>query len=1038
MEPKFKAGELAQIKTTGEIVTINAVSPGMSQIFYLVFQNGKKNRYKESELVPYVDKEQEILTRLQDAQYANAESFQKYAYFRLFSESQESNLFSYQGNKIIFNPFQYKPLMKFLSIDSDERLLIADEVGVGKTIESGIILDELIARGELKNNDPVMIVCPSILCKKWQSELRSKFMMDDFYIHDGKSLAYMLSDILDTGKIQYSHSIASEQLFRGEKYQELLKKCLEEVGEPIFKLLIVDECHHYRNPGTNTHKFGATLSLCSERVVMLSATPFNLRSDDLYNQLHILNPALYPDQQLFNQLLRQIKSVNQAISLVKKDTPETRTSLIKYVDDLKVIADRNPYIMKDYQRLYDKIKDGEVLETKDKVDFERIVSLLNPIATSFTRTLKRDAIEHRVTRETMTLEVHYTPQEADIYNSFLETNLLRYRMFGVSERAFGLILNGLERIAASSIIALEKNIKRFINMSDEAFASMLSDEGDIDIKSAKAMKKLLEESYSDLLGKIRSIGENDSKYNTFKKLIEEIQAASIDNKRIIVFSFYTETLKYLRRKLAADGYRVALMYGKTPDETPERQIDEDGFKVFGRSDIMRDFEAGKFEILLVSEVGGEGLDFQFCTSLINYDLPYNPMRIEQRIGRIDRMGQEADKIIIGNLCIENTIDVIINRVLLSRIANAADLVGELEPIIAKELGELNELIITREFTEEELSRRERELEQRIEKAKQTREEFEEARYDLVNDKGFRDEFEDAIKRSRISPYESLLFTYSFLKKENGCWCKPITRSAASIHVTKDICERLKAYNKNMNLGKAGEEIRLLISNNGDLEIDFDGDSAYANKDRVFFKPAGAFIHFILDYMRAFDVDSPENVFYSTLRKKQIDGFISDRYWLFIYDMEFKGFFETRTYEYFLVDDSDLSIRCLDDETKKMLLQEVKNGKIPLDVSFENFDEMRMNIEDAAENRKEEFAAEAMGKNNVKIDSRIQALRDLSDIRVRSMEDDLIGSTGKDEERLRKAIAREKKKVADKIAILEEKMKYVGTYALDAVCLIDVI
>ena len=141
--------------------------------------------------------------------------------------------------------------------------------------------------------------------------------------------------------------------------------------------------------------------------------------------------------------------------------------------------------MKDYLRLYDKIKDGEVLGTNDKVDFERVASLLNPIATSFTRTLKRDAIEHRVTRETMTLEVHYTPQEADIYNSFLETNLLRYRMFGVSERAFGLILNGLERIAASSIIALEKNIKRFINMPDEVFASMLSDEGDIDIKSVR-------------------------------------------------------------------------------------------------------------------------------------------------------------------------------------------------------------------------------------------------------------------------------------------------------------------------------------------------------------------------------------------------------------------------------------------------------------------------------------------------------------------------------------------------------------------------
>lgn len=1037
MEPKFKAGDLVQIKTTGEIVTINAVSPGMRQTFYLVYQNGKKYRYKETELIQYVDKEDVILKKLENSQYANAESFQKYAYYRLFSESQEGNLFSYQGNKIIFNPFQYKPLLKFLSIESDERLLIADEVGVGKTIESGIILDELLARGELKSNDPVLIVCPSILCRKWRSELRTKFLMDDYYIHDGKSLSYMLGNILDIGKNPYPHSIVSEQLFRGEKYQELLKNCLTKLGEPFFKLLIVDECHHYRNPGTNTHKFGAVLSICSERVVMLSATPFNLKSEDLYNQLHILNPALFPDPQLFNQLLKQIRRVNQAIVLAKKDDPEKRPVLIQHAEELKKIADGNSFISEEYQQIFTKIKNGERLSMKDKVDFERIASMLNPIATSFTRTLKRDAIEHRVTRQTMTLEVNFSPQEADVYNSFLETNLLRYNMFGVSEKAFGLILNGLERIAASSIIALEKNVKRFINMTDEEFASMLSEDDLFDIDSAKAMKMLLQQSYSELLNKISLIGDKDSKYTVFKQLIEEIQDASGDNRRILVFSFYTETLKYLRRRLVADGYRVALMYGKTPDETPERQTDEDGFKVYGRSDIMRDFEAGRYDLLLVSEVGGEGLDFQFCTSLINYDLPYNPMRIEQRIGRIDRMGQEADKIIIGNLCIKNTIDTVINRVLLTRIANAEDLVGELEPIIAKELAEINELIITREFSNEELKQRETELEQRIEKVKQTREEFEEARYELVNDKSFRSEFEDAIKHSRITPYESLLFTYSFLKKENGCWCKPLSKSAAAIHVTRDICDRLKAYNKHMNLGKAGEEIRKLIDNNGDLQIDFDGNSAYINKERIFFKPAGAFIHFIVDYIRAFEAETPENVFYLTMKKDNPIRISKGRYWLFIYDMEYKGFFETRTYEYFLANESGEEVICLSEDQKKLLIQEVKNGKAPLDVSFDMFDEMREHINEAAEERKEKYSAEAMGKNAIKIDSRIHALSSLSEIRIRALEDGLIGATGKEEEKYRKAIDREKMKAAEKIRILNEKKKFVGAYALDVVGLVDV-
>lgn len=1038
MDPKFHAGELAQIKSTGEVVTINAISPGLSQTFYLVFQNGKKNRYKEDELLPYVDKEAELMNKIMDCDFANAESFQKYAYYRLFSESQDGNLYSYQGNKIIFNPFQYKPLLKFLGSGSDERLLVADEVGVGKTIESGIIIDELISRGDIKHNDAIIIVCPSVLCTKWRNELKNKFQIDDFYVHDGKSLSFLLNEIKETGKIHYTHSIVSEQLFRGEKYQQLLKECLEERGEAFFSLLIVDECHHYRNPGTNTNKFGNLLSLCSERVVMLSATPFNLRSDDFYNQLHMLNPTLFPDQTVFNQLLRQIRGVNKSITLVKKDDAESRKQLISHINSLRPIAERNQYISNDFMSMYEKILSGEQLTTKDKVDFEKILEKLNPISSSFTRTLKRDAIEHRVTRETMTLEVHFTSEEAEVYNSFLETNLERYRMLGISERAFGLILNGLERIAASSIVALEKNVNKFIHMSVEAFAQAISEDGEIDLKAAKVMLQMLKDSYSELISKIKKIGRNDSKYNTFKKLVENVQDASEDNKRIIVFSFYTETLKYLRRRLVEDGYKVALMYGKTPEETPNNQKDEEGFKVLGRSDIMKGFENGEFEIMLVSEVGGEGLDFQFCSALINYDLPYNPMRIEQRIGRIDRMGQKSDKIVIGNLCIENTIDVVINRVLLSRIAAATDLVGEMEPIIAQDLAKINELIITKEFTEAELLKREKEIEQRIEKAKQTREEFDEARYELVNDKGFREEFEADIKKSRVSPRESLLFTYSFLKKENGCSLKIISETSGIIHVSKDICERIRSYIKRMNLGKRGEELQALVDSGGDLLVDFDGDAAYANKETVFFKPAGAWIHFAIDYLRALNAENYEDLFYATIKEKDVDELEKGRFWIFSYEMEFDGFFDARSYEYIICQEDASKLIVLNDTQKKQLLQNVRVSKKPDSVVLDFFDEARMKVEDLAEDRKEEIAKDAISGNAIKIGSRIEALRSLSNYRVRKLEDELIGVVGKDEERIRRAINRERKKTNEKIRILEKKLNYVGTYSLDAICLLDVV
>lgn len=1036
-EHRFSAGDLAQIIATGEVVTISTMSPGMRETFYIVFQDGKRNRYRESELAPYFDKESGIIGSLCSGELANADSFQRYAYYRLFSESQEGNLFSYQGNKIIFNPFQYKPLLKFLAVDSDERLLVADEVGVGKTIESGIILDELFARQELQGSDVVLIVCPSILCQKWQAELRSKFLMDDFFVHDGRSLTYALDELSSTGRVAYPHSIVSEQLIRGVRYRKLLKECLESTGGPFIQMLVVDECHHYRNVGTNTNEVGRLLSLSSERVLMLSATPFNLRSDDLYNQLHMLNPSLFQEQQVFNQLQRQIRSINQAIACMKRDDLESRRTLVGLLADLTPIAMGNDLIADGYSEMRERIVGGEILSAKDKVEFERMVSMLNPIASSFTRTLKRDAIEHRVTRETVTLDVHYTALERDVYDSFLEANLQRYRMLGVSERAFGLILNGLERIAASSIVALQANVKRFMRMPDEEFAEMLSEEGDVSVAEARAMKQALQESYNELLHKIRAIGDNDSKYATFRQLIECVQESAGDNRRIIVFSFYTETLKYLRRRLTKDGYSVALMYGKTPYETPAKQFDEDGFRVVGRNDIMRDFESGKYEILLISEVGGEGIDLQFCSSLINYDLPYNPMRIEQRIGRIDRMGQTADKIVIGNLCIDGTVDVVINRVLLSRIADATDLVGELEPIIAQGIADINSLIVTRDFTDEELAKRESEIEQQIEKARLTREEFEEARYELVNDKGFRREFEDSVRRSRISPRESLLFTISFLRKVSGCWCKPSSESGGTIHVTKDMCERLRAYAKRMNLGKAGEEIRLLADSGGELNIDFDGDVAYALDDVVFFKPSGAWIHFVIDYMRALEADYPDNTFYARAKANSVAFLERGTYWLFVYDMEFKGFYETRSYEYVVVPAGITSARCLGDDEKKFLFQALQNAKVPENLPVDSYDDAQFEAESAAEERKEEIIKDVASRNNVKIGSRIRAISDLSAARIRSMEDELIGAIGKEEERIRRAIARERSRTVEKVSILEEKMNQVGTYALDAVCLLDV-
>lgn len=178
-------------------------------------------------------------------------------------------------------------------------------------------------------------------------------------------------------------------------------------------------------------------------------------------------------------------------------------------------------------------------------------------------------------------------------------------------------------------------------------------------------------------------------------------------------------------------------------------------------------------------------------------------------------------------------------------------------------------------------------------------------YELVNDKGFRDEFEADIKKSRVSPRESLLFTYSFLKKENGCSLKIISETSGIIHVSKDICERIRSYIKRMNLGKRGEELQALVNSGGDLLIDFDGDAAYANKEAVFFKPAGAWIHFAIDYLRALNTENYEDLFYATIKEKDVDELEKGRFWIFSYEMEFDGFFDAKSYEYIICQEDEV-------------------------------------------------------------------------------------------------------------------------------------
>lgn len=1034
MEYKFNKGDLVQINSTGEVTSVLDVYDRCNRVSYIVLSNNKKCRFKEDDLSPYIDEEEQLCDDLHDGNFLGIDAFREFVYYLKFSNSREDNLYSYLGNKIIFNPFQYKPLLKFISFDSDDRLLIADEVGVGKTIESGIILDELRARGELNERTPILIVCPNILCYKWREELATKFSMHGFHIHDGASLKYMFERIMLGYKNPYMFSICSEQLIRGERYYNLLKECGEKIEKEIFEFLIIDECHHYRNPSTNTYKLGKLLSDSAKRVLMLSATPFNLRNSDLYNQLHLLNPILFSDEAMFEQLVRQIRAINGIIKLVKKEGTDHFNKLKIMLNDLKKYINLNFSSGIEIDKIISRLNDIEPLSIGKVNEIELYLHSLNPIASSFTRTMKREAIEHRVTRDTKSFIVSLTDSEYEIYEKFIEVNLNRYKVFGVSERAFGLITNGLERIAASSIPALKYNLERIIELDNDMMESELIAEQDINSVVAKILVEDIKEGYNDIWGKITALNKKDSKYDTLRKLINDIWAINKDNRRIIIFSFYVGTLKYLQKRLVNDGYKVNLIYGGTPKEI---NFSSDSENNLSRNQIINKFKKGEFNILLASEVGGEGLDFQFCSALINYDLPYNPMRIEQRIGRIDRMGQEADKIIIGSLCIEHTVDEVIKEALLDRISGAEDLIGEMEPIITSQLEEINKIIISKQFTPAELHRRTREMAERIEKEKKVRQDFDEQRHELVNDANFKEEFTNKIINSTINPQEALIFTKSFFKNELGSNIKILNKTSAKVKITSKINKKIKSYISDNNFESVEGELQQIIASGENCLFEFDGNISYYNNEAVFIKPCGEWINFILSCIKKRLDGSVSPLFHIKYNANKDTCLEKGQYWIYIYEVVTNGYRKSKYIHYVpiksdtkktvIIEDkkwNDILINGNDAEKTGMLIEsEVLETKDIADIEVENYEE--------------QLRKEFISKNEAKFLSRIQALRHILTDKVAELEKNSYYVSEKNKKIVDNRIKCLQKNIGQKIETLEEKRKFSISDSFISLCVLDI-
>src|SRR5690606_20065957 len=207
----------------------------------------------------------------------------------------------------------------------------------------------------------------------------------------------------------------------------------------------------------------------------------------------------------------------------------------------------------------------------------------------------------------------------------------------------------------------------------------------------------------------------DTKANELKTILRELREAGY--RQVMVFSQYTDTMDFLREELRREGYTGILCFSGRGGEA----LGSDGkWHTVSREDIKGRVRGGNAEIRLCTDAAAEGLNFQFCGALVNYDLPWNPMRVEQRIGRIDRIGQQHRIIRVVNLHYRGTVESDVYLALRKRIALFETVVGKLQPILARLPSRISEVVLQPGAAERERARQEilEELEREVQHARQ--------------------------------------------------------------------------------------------------------------------------------------------------------------------------------------------------------------------------------------------------------------------------------------------------------------------------------
>ena len=663
-----KIGAVLSVSTIGEMPK------------YEVLINGRKQTYYHSQILPFEPEPENPPATL--------EEFNAHLTATQISNPNSQSLFSLNSAKIDIIPHQFRPVLKFIKADRP-RILIADGVGVGKTIEAGLILKELEAREKAKN---ILIICPKPLVseRKWADEMKIRFG-EQFKAINGTEFKTIIDDAerYDWDMDEYGKIIIPYSLFTEDKLKKnrSCKGLLNLETPPKFDLVIVDEAHHIRNSSTHAYEAVKFFVDNAEAAVFLTATPIQMGEEDLYTLLNLLRPDLVPDREIFQLLSEPNQYVNAAISAIRSQADgwmkqaEAQLNLAAGTSWGKTIYPGNQEFISALKML-----NKPELTREERVTLLTDVESLHTFFFILNRTRRCDIGEYAV-RKTQTVETPFTSEQAAVYKEVLDIQETILSVIQPNTPA-AFMMNTLQRRAASSLHGLVPYLKGILtaHIPDYDFTEAETDSGDIQLPSD------IKERIKTLLKTAENLPADDQKYDRMREILEEKQTQP--NNKVMIFSTFRHTLTYIADKLFEDGYRVGVIHGGVNDA--DRRYLRDKFK-------LPKEEADALDILLFSEVGCEGLDYQFCDCMVNYDLPWNPMKVEQRIGRIDRTGQKSESVTIFNLITPDTVDAAIYERCLLRIGIFEQAIGGSDEIlgeIAREIQDIADNFILTEAEKE--------------------------------------------------------------------------------------------------------------------------------------------------------------------------------------------------------------------------------------------------------------------------------------------------------------------------------------------------